>query len=344
MRKGHIRCLPFWCLIPSFWCANGCFFLFTWFSEELHDEYSVEVFGGNVDELLNMADVYIQNSTLFCRQMRSRLLQALPRKGVSAKQWDVQIYLRSFIVIHKKADTLHGQPVRMISPVQDEGLCWNSRFSLRVWSISYVFFIFFGWLYPEVLVACYSSTLVASRPGHCPSHPSYHNAWNRTLVEALLTTSSTWSSEGFIAPCILFEQPWFETYYSLDVWCMYDLNTTFLKDEYIWERESLRHRHIPLRFFFFWFCSEVLLCPTKAPAAVCLASCLGLLVSFSGFKVLNLGPVFGIWFEHIWIWSTSLSSLEHFNMVSLENETLWSSGKCNISLEFWVDMLAAPCF
>ena len=185
--------------------------------------------------------------------MRSTLLQALPRKGVSAKQWDVQIYLRSFMVIHKKQTLSTVNLFEWFHLYKTQGFVGTHAFRsvFEAFLMFFFKFIFFGWLYPQVLVACFSSTLVASRPGHCPSHPSYHNAWNRTLVEGLLTTSSTWSSEGFIAPCILFEQPWFETYYSLDVWCMYDLNTTFLKDEYIYEREreSLRHRHIPLRFF-----------------------------------------------------------------------------------------------
>ena len=344
MRKGHIRCLPFWCLIPSFWCANGCFFCLLDFLKNSTMNIQLKYLGAMLMNywiwlmytfkiLHYFADKCVVGSFKLCQE-RAWVLSNEMYKST----WGHSL---SFT---KKQTLSTVNPFEWFHLYKTKGFVGTHAFRSVFEAFLMFFLFFFGWLYPEVLVACYSSTLVASRPGHCPSHPSYHNAWNRTLVEALLTTSSTWSSEGFIAPCILFEQPWFETYYSLDVWCMYDLNTTFLKDEYIWERESLRHRHIPLRFFFFWFCSEVLLCPTKAPAAVCLASCLGLLVSFSGFKVLNLGPVFGIWFEHIWIWSTSLSSLEHFNMVSLENETLWSSGKCNISLEFWVDMLAAPCF
>ena len=85
--------------------------------------------------------------------------------------------------------------------------------------------------------------------------------------------SKHWSFEGFIAPCILLEQPWFETCYPLDVWCLYDLNTNRVFDTEV--------PNCPL-------------CPTKAPAAVCLLSCLGLLVSFSGFKVLNFDPFFMI--------------------------------------------------
>lgn len=73
----------------------------------------------------------------------------------------------------QKASTLHGQPVRII-------YCARRRALLELTLFAPCLKRFF----PQLLLVAFFSWLVASRPGHCPSHPSYHNAWNRSLVEA----------------------------------------------------------------------------------------------------------------------------------------------------------------